>query len=69
MNIAGIVAEYNPFHSGHEYHLAKTRELLGDDCAFVCVMGDKELNWDSIAKLFKKHGKKPKTPTVGGDAQ
>lgn len=38
MNIAGIVAEYNPFHSGHEYHLAKTRELLGDDCAFVCVM-------------------------------
>jgi len=33
------------------------------------IMGDKELNWDSIAKLFKKHGKKPKTPTVGGDAQ
>jgi len=33
------------------------------------IMGDKEFNWDSIAKLFKKRGKKPKTPTVGGDAQ
>ena len=45
MNIAGIVAEYNPFHSGHEYHLAKTRELLGDDCAFVCVMTDLLIPW------------------------
>lgn len=26
MIIAGIIAEYNPFHSGHEYHIAKTRE-------------------------------------------
>ena len=26
MKIAGIIAEYNPFHSGHEYHIKKTRE-------------------------------------------
>lgn len=38
MNTVGIVGEYNPFHSGHEYHLAKTREALGGDCAVVCVM-------------------------------
>ena len=26
MKIAGVIAEYNPFHNGHEYHLTKTRE-------------------------------------------
>ena len=36
--VAGIVAEYNPFHRGHAYHIAETRRLLGADCAVVCVM-------------------------------
>ena len=31
MKIAGIVAEYNPFHNGHLYHLEKTREKTGCD--------------------------------------
>ncbi len=26
MKIAGIVAEYNPFHNGHQYHIAQTKE-------------------------------------------
>lgn len=38
MRIAGVVAEYNPFHSGHSYHLARTREALGADAAVVAVM-------------------------------
>jgi predicted nucleotidyltransferase len=38
MKTAGIIAEYNPFHNGHAYHIQKTRELLGGDCAVVCVM-------------------------------
>ena len=29
MKICGIVAEYNPFHNGHRYHIEKTRELYG----------------------------------------
>ncbi|MBQ6829728.1 MAG: nucleotidyltransferase family protein [Clostridia bacterium] len=29
MRIAGIVAEYNPFHNGHAYHIEKTRERDG----------------------------------------
>ena len=37
MKIVGIAAEYNPFHAGHEYHIKRTREMLGD-CAIVCVM-------------------------------
>ncbi len=27
MKICGIVAEYNPFHNGHKYHIEKTKEL------------------------------------------
>lgn len=38
MTVAGIVAEYNPFHLGHAFHLARTREALGPDSAAVCVM-------------------------------
>ena len=38
MSVIGIVAEYNPFHRGHEYHIRRTRELVGADTAVVCVM-------------------------------
>lgn len=37
MRIAGIIAEYNPFHTGHAYHIARTRELSGADIV-VCAM-------------------------------
>ena len=29
MKIAGIVAEYNPFHTGHAYQIARTRSSWG----------------------------------------
>lgn len=38
MNIIGVVSEYNPFHNGHEYHLLRSREVVGGDSAVVCVM-------------------------------
>lgn len=37
MKICGIVAEYNPFHNGHLYHIEKTKEQSNCD-AIVCVM-------------------------------
>ncbi len=27
MQITGIVAEYNPFHNGHQYHIGQTKAL------------------------------------------
>ena len=38
MQVAGIVAEYNPFHLGHGWHIAETRRLLGGDAGIVCAM-------------------------------
>lgn len=37
MRVCGVICEYNPFHRGHEYHLARARALTGADYV-VCVM-------------------------------
>ena len=38
MNVAGIIAEYNPFHRGHAWQIDETRRVLGADTAVVCAM-------------------------------
>ena len=38
MKTVGVVAEYNPFHNGHAYHLAESRKKAGNDAAVVSVM-------------------------------
>lgn len=40
MNITGIIAEYNPFHKGHAYQIAKARELTGADYIVVAMSGN-----------------------------
>jgi len=37
MEVAGIVAEYNPFHAGHALHIRETRRRVGE-CAVIAVM-------------------------------
>ena len=37
MRIAGIIAEYNPFHPGHAYQLREARRLSGADCVAVVM--------------------------------
>lgn len=39
MKIAGIIAEYNPFHNGHAHHIAQTRRRTGCDYVVVCMDG------------------------------
>ena len=39
MKIAGIIAEYNPFHKGHAHHIAETRKKTGCDYIVVCMDG------------------------------
>lgn len=40
MKTAGIIAEYNPFHKGHEYQIQYTKEKLGADYIIVAMSGD-----------------------------
>ncbi len=35
--ILAIIAEYNPFHNGHLYHLQKSREIIKPDYS-ICIM-------------------------------
>lgn len=40
MKIVGLITEYNPFHSGHQYHMEKTREITGADAVIVVMSGN-----------------------------
>lgn len=40
MKITGVVAEYNPFHMGHEYQLKKARELSHCEAVAVVMSGN-----------------------------
>lgn len=40
MKVNGIIAEYNPFHNGHRYHLEESRRLTGADYTVVVMSGD-----------------------------
>ena len=42
MQVIGIVAEYNPFHTGHAYQIRESRRLVGTDSAVAAVMSG---NW------------------------
>ena len=39
MKIAGIIAEYNPFHNGHAWHVQQTRRVTGCDYVIACMAG------------------------------
>ena len=39
MKVTGIIAEYNPFHRGHEYQLAEARRMTGADYIIVVMSG------------------------------
>ncbi len=40
MNVCGIVAEYNPFHNGHLYHIEETKKKTGCDAVVVVMSGN-----------------------------
>ena len=40
MKTAGIIAEYNPFHKGHAYHIEQTRNITGADYVIGIMSGD-----------------------------
>jgi predicted nucleotidyltransferase len=40
MRIVGIVAEFNPFHHGHLYHLQSARRLTEADCVVIVMSGN-----------------------------
>ena len=52
MFVAGVIAEYNPFHNGHAYHIRKTREMGATH--IVAVLGGDFTQRGDIALLSKR---------------
>lgn len=40
MGSVGIIAEYNPFHNGHLYHLQKVKEMFPNDTIILVMSGN-----------------------------
>ncbi len=40
MKTVGIIAEYNPFHNGHRYHIEESRRRTGADCVVAVMSGN-----------------------------
>ncbi len=38
--VLGIIAEYNPFHNGHLYHVLKSKEETNADCVVTVIGGN-----------------------------
>jgi predicted nucleotidyltransferase len=38
--VVGVIAEYNPFHNGHLYHLKRSLELTGADACVAVMSGN-----------------------------
>ncbi len=63
MKKIGIIAEYNPFHNGHIYHLSKIKELYPDSIIILALNGYflergdiSVLNKEDKTKLALKYG-------------
>jgi len=55
MNITGIIAEYNPFHNGHIYHINKAKELTNPDLIICVLSGNFSQRGDvSVMDKFEK---------------
>jgi len=50
--MVGIIAEYNPFHNGHLYHLKKVKEMFKDE-VIVLVLAGNFLNRGDISIINK----------------
>ena len=51
MKITGIIAEYNPFHNGHAYQIAKIKEETARDFA-------------GFYQLYTKYGEDYEIPSI-----
>lgn len=40
MRVNGIIAEYNPFHNGHKYHLETAKKQTGADYTIIVMSGN-----------------------------
>ena len=65
MNIIGIIAEYNPFHQGHQYQFDYVRKNLNADYIIIAMSGD--FVQRGIPALLPKHVRAEMALRCGAD--
>lgn len=66
MNVCGVIAEYDPFHKGHERHLRLAREKTGADF-IICVMSG-SFTQRGLPALLPAHTRAEMALRCGADA-
>lgn len=66
MSIAAIIAEYNPFHTGHLYQIEKVKKLTGADHIVVIMSGN--FVQRGTPALFDKYTRTKMALNLGVDA-
>lgn len=64
MKVTGIIAEYNPFHNGHKYHIEKTKQQT--DSFVVAIMSGSLVQRGEFA-AFSKHARAKSALLNGAD--
>ena len=65
MKTVGIIAEYNPFHTGHKYQLDQIRQKLHADYIVIAMSGD--FVQRGTPALFSKHVRTRMALSCGAD--
>jgi len=66
MKVIGIIAEYNPFHNGHKFHIEESRKAVSRDSAVVCVMSGDFVQRGEAA-IFSKYARAEASVKGGAD--
>lgn len=67
MKVIGIIAEFNPFHNGHEYLIKKAREEVGDPRAIVLVVMSGAISQRGEISILPKHVRAEQALRCGAD--
>lgn len=65
MNVVGIIAEYNPFHKGHQYHLEETRRKTEAD--YLIVVMSPNFTQRGQAAIMDKYSRAKQALLCGAD--
>lgn len=66
MRAFGIICEYNPFHTGHQWQIAELRRRFGEECAVVCAMSGNFVQRGDFA-IIRKHTRAEAAVRGGAD--
>lgn len=66
MATVAVIAEYNPFHLGHAYHLEQIRHTFGEDTTILILLADNYVQRGETA-LFDQYDRAAAALVGGGD--